>query len=78
MQRTPLMSAYLRRCADGFITVASPVCQDVLRVFKRFKDVRIQTLRTNTCVERLDERVVRRFSWPTKVKNHLLTAGPRI
>ncbi len=62
----------------NLILVASPRSQDVLRVFKRFKDVRVQALRTNSRVERLDERVVRRLSWSTEITTHLLTVRPRI
>lgn len=60
------------------IVVAPPRSQGFLGVFERFEDVRVQALRAQLCIERLDVRVVRRLSGAAEVESHILAIGPRI
>ena len=55
--------------ADGamrpvFVVVAAPILQLFAGVGKGQEPMRVQTLRPEATVERLDEGVVGRFAWP--------------
>ena len=49
-----------------------------LRAVERKEPIHIQTLITKAAVERLDERIIRRFSGPREVQRHFILVGPLV
>jgi hypothetical protein len=60
------------------IVIALPGSQAFLGLSERFGDVRVQALRAQPRVERVDVRAVRRLSGTTEVEPHILAIASRI
>src|SRR5260221_3676763 len=60
------------------VVVSTPSLAFCARLVERKEPIRVQTFGSELAVERFDEGVVGRFSWPAEVERHALHVGPEI
>src|SRR5215210_2135537 len=77
------MKLYRRFVADRavrthLIVVSTPSLAFCARLVEAHEPVRVQTLRSEFAVERFDEGVISRLSWPAEVERDVLHVRPEI
>ena len=65
-----------RAVRANLVVVLAPSLHLFAGIGKRHEPMGVQAFRPELAVERLDEAVVRRLSWPREVQRHIVRIGP--